>query len=328
MENKVYRDEDVSLDVLEDKVIAVLGYSIQGGPQAKCLRDSGLNVIVGAGPRDQFDDWDEAEEDGFDVYSIAEATKRADVVHVLLADPAQPAVYRNEIHHNLKPNATLSFAHGFNVLYGAVKPPEDVNVVLFVPNSPGHMVREKFLEGSGIYGAVAVDQDVTGDALEIVLAIAKGVGSTRVGVVGVTFASETEGDNFEEQVLYGGTIALMRAVFEVMVENGYPSYFAYAKAIRSLRTVVDVMDEVGIEEYISRRSSRTAEFAVRMSGPRVIDREEIEEIFEETSRGEFAKRWMNEWRLGMPRLHRLRRTGSESEMEKVGKKWREMFGEG
>lgn len=328
MENKVYRDEDVSLDVLDSKVIAILGYGIQGGPQAKCLRDSGLDVIVGAGPRDQFDDWDRAEEDGFDVYSIAEATKKADVVHVLLPDPAQPAVYRSEIHHNLKSNATLSFAHGFNVLYGSIKPPEDVNVVLFVPNSPGHMVREKFLAGSGIYGAVAVDQDVTGDALDIVLAIAKGVGSTRVGVVGVTFASETEGDNFEEQVLYGGTIALMRAVFETMVENGYPSYFAYAKAIRSLRTVVDVMDEIGIEEYISRRSSRTAEFAVRMSGPRVIDREEIEKIFEETSRGEFAKRWMNEWRLGMPRLHRMRRTGRESEMEKVGIKWRELFGEG
>jgi ketol-acid reductoisomerase len=292
------------------------------------LRDSGLNVIVGAGPRDRFDDWDRAEADGFEVYSIAEATKRADVVHVLLPDPATPQVYQNDIHPYLKSGGTLSFAHGFNVLYGAVKPPEDVNVVLFVPNSPGHMVREKFLEGSGIYGAVAVDQDVTGDALDIVLAIAKGVGSTRVGVVGVTFASETEGDNFEEQVLYGGTIALMRAVFEVMVDNGYPSYFAYAKAIRSLRTVVDVMDEIGIEEYISKRSSRTAEFAVRMSGPRVIDKEEICKIFEETSQGEFAARWMNEWRLGMPRLHRLRRTGQSSLMEKVGEKWRELFGSG
>lgn len=328
MENKVYRDQDVSLDVLQDKVIAVLGYGIQGGPQALCLRDSGLNVIVGAGPRDRFDDWDRAEEDGFEVYSIAEATRKADVVHVLLPDPAQPAVYREDIHPNLKSGDTLSFAHGFNVLYGAIKPPENVDVVLFVPNSPGHMVRKKYLSDSGIYGAVAVDQDVTGQALEIVLAIAKGVGSTRVGVVGVTFNTETEGDNFEEQVLYGGTIALMRAVFEVMVENGYPSYFAYAKAIRSLRTVVDVMDEIGIEEYICCRSSRTAEFAVRMSGPRVIDREEIERIFEETSRGEFAARWMNEWRLGMPRLHRLRRTGQASMMEKVGQKWRDLFGAG
>ena len=328
MLNQVYRDEDVDLGVLDGKTVAVLGYGIQGGPQALCLRDSGIEVIVGAGPRDQFPDWDQAEADGFDVYTIAEATKRADVIHVLLADPAQPAVYRESIHKNLKPEATLSFAHGFNVLYGAIQPPENVNVVLFVPNSPGHRVREKYLEGSGIYGAVAVDQDVTGNAMEMVLAIAKGVGSTRVGVVEVEFDSETEGDNFEEQVLYGGTIALMRAVFEVMVEHGYPSHFAYAKAIRSLRTVVDVMDEIGIEEYISKRSSRTCEFAVRMSGPRVIDRDEINKIWEETVQGDFAARWMTEWQLGMFHLHRLRRTWKKSEMEIVGREWRKLFGEG
>jgi ketol-acid reductoisomerase len=328
MENKVYRDDDVTLDVLKDKVIAVLGYGIQGGPQALCLRDSGLNVIVGAGPRDRFHDWDMAEADGFEVMSIAEATRRADVVHVLLADPAQPAVYEQSIRDNLKPNCTLSFAHGFNVLYGSILPPRDVNVVLFVPNSPGHMVRKKFLEGSGIYGAVSVDQDVTGNALEIVLAIAKGVGSTRVGVVELSFQHETEGDNFEEQVLYGGTIHLMKAVFNTMVENGYPPYFAYAKAIRSLRTVVDVMDEIGIEAYISERSSRTCEFAVRMTGPRVIDYDEIKKVFEETEKGEFAARWMQEWQLGMPRLHRMRRTGAASKMEETGQEWRELFGEG
>ena len=328
MDNKVYHDEDVSLDVLKDKVIAVLGYGIQGGPQALCLRDSGLNVIVGAGPRDRFPDWDKAEADGFEVMSIAEATGRADVIHVLLADPAQPAVYNREIRNNLKPNATLSFAHGFNILYGAIVPPKDVNVVLFVPNSPGHMVRKKFLEGSGIYGAVSVDQDVTGEALDIALAIAKGVGSTRVGVVELSFQHETEGDNFEEQVLYGGTIHLMKAVFNTMVENGYPPFFAYAKAIRSLRTVIDVMDEIGIEAYISERSSRTCEFAVRMTGPRVIDYEEIQKVFEETERGEFAARWMEEWQLGMPRLQRMRRTGADSKMEETGHEWRDLFGEG
>ncbi len=328
MLNQVYRDKDVSLDVLKGKTIAVLGYGIQGGPQALCMRDSGLKVIVGAGPRDRFTDWDKAEKDGFEVYDFAEATRRADVVHVLLADPAQPSVYREFIHQNLKPNSTLSFAHGFNVLYGAIQPPPDVNVVLFVPNSPGHLVREKFLEGSGIYGAVAVDKDVTGEAMQIVLAIAKAVGSTRVGVVEVEFDSETEGDNFEEQVLYGGTIALMRAVFEVMVEHGYPPYFAYAKSIRSLRSVVDVMDEMGIEEYISQRSSRTCEFAVRMSGPRVINREAIEKIFEETARGDFAARWMTEWQLGMFHLYRMRRTGAKSQMEQVGREWRELFGGG
>jgi ketol-acid reductoisomerase len=328
MEDKVYRDEDVSLDVLKGKTIAVLGYGIQGGPQALCFRDSGLDVIIGAGPRDRFPDWDKAEADGFEVMSIAEATKRGDVVHVLLADPAQPSVYREFIHPNLKPNSTLSFAHGFNILYGAIVPPDNVNVVLYVPNSPGHMVRKKFLEGSGIYGAVAVDQDVTGNALEIVLALSKAAGSTRVGVIELSFQHETEGDNFEEQVLYGGVIHLMKAVFNTMVENGYPPYFAYAKAIRSLRTVVDVMDEIGIEPYISQRSSRTCEFAVRMSGPRVINYEEIQKIFEETERGDFAARWMEEWQLGMPRLHRMRRTGAASKMEETGRKWRELFGEG
>lgn len=328
MLNQVYRDEDVDLGVLKGKTVAVLGYGIQGGPQALCLRESGVNVIVGAGLRDRFPDWDNALEDGFDVYTIDEATRKADVVHVLLADPAQPTVYRELIHKNLKPNSTLSFAHGFNVLYGAIKPPLDVNVVLFVPNGPGHLVREKFLQGSGIYGAVAVDQDVTGNAMEVVLALAKGVGSTRVGVVEVEFDSETEGDNFEEQVLYGGTIALMRAVFEVMVDHGYPSHFAYAKSIRSLRSVVDVMDEIGIEEYISERSSRTCEFAVRLSGPRVINREEIEKIWEETVQGDFAARWMTEWQLGMFHLNRQRRTWQKSQMEVVGREWRKLFGEG
>ena len=214
------------------------------------------------------------------------------------------------------------------MLYGAIKPPENVNVVLFVPNGPGHTVRQKYLDGSGIYGAISVEQDVTGNALDIVLALAKAVGSLRVGSVGVTFQQETEGDNFEEQVLYGGVIHLMKATFETMVAGGYPPHFAYAKAIRSLRTVVDVMDEIGIEEYISRRSSRTCEFAVRTSGPRVIDRKAIQEIFDETERGEFAANWMQEWSLGMPRLHRMRRTGADSEMEKTGIEWREKFGEG
>lgn len=326
MLNDVYRDQDVHLDVLQNKTIAVLGYGIQGGPQALCMRDSGLNVVIGAGPRDHHSDWDRAEKDGFKVMPIDEATRAADIILILLPDPAQPEIYEAFIHKNLKPHSTLCFAHGFNVLYGAILPPKNVNVVLFVPNSPGHLVREKFLEGSGIYGAIAVDQDVTGDAKEIVLAIAKSVGSTRVGVVEVDFQQETEGDNYEEQVLYGGTIHLMRAVFETMVAHGYPPHFAYAKAIRSLRSVVDVMDKVGIEGYISARSSRTCEFAVRTSGPRVINYEEIENILNETERGDFAARWMQEWKLGMPHLYRMRRTSAKSAMEVECQEWHELFG--
>lgn len=219
--NQVYRDNDVSLDALRGKVIAVLGYGIQGRAWALNLRDSGLEVVIGDESRTDKN----AAADGWTVLSFAEATRKADVVCLLVADPAQPEVYDRSISANLSPGNTLVFAHGFNVLYGLIQPSKEVNVGLFVPNGPGHVVRDMYVAGSGIYGAVAVDQDVTGDALQVVLALAKGLGSTRVGAVEVDFCSETEGDNFEEQVLYGGTIALMRATFEVMVENGYPPYF-------------------------------------------------------------------------------------------------------
>lgn len=323
MEKKIYRDEDVSLDVLKNKVISVLGYGIQGKAQALNLRDSGLNVIVGAAKGRK--GWDSAKEDGFKVMSIAEATRESDIAHVLLADPVQPLIYRESIHDNLKANSTLCFCHGFNILYGGITPPANVNVILFVPNAPGHLVREKYLAGSGIYGAIAIDRDVTGEAKDIILAIAKGVGSTRVGVVEVSFQEETEGDNFEEQVLYGGTIHLMRAIFETMVENGYNPYFAYAKAIRSLRSVVDVMDQIGIEDYITNHSSRTCEFAIRMSGPKVINLEAIKKIFDETESGEFASKWLQEWNLGLPHLNRMRRRRTESEMERIGRDWRKQF---
>jgi len=243
-----------------------------------------------------------------------------------LADPVQPGVYRREIGPNLRAGQTLCFCHGFSVLYGQITPPKDVNVVLYVPNAPGAFVRSKYLQGEGVYGCVSVDHDATGNAKEIVLAISKAVGSTRAGVVEMTFQHETEGDNFEEQILYGGAIALMRACFNVMIENGYPPSFAYAKAVRSLRSVIDVMDENGIEEYLTRRCSRTAEYAVRSRGPRVINEAEIRKIFDETERGVFARDWMQEWSLGMPQLHRLRRTARESAMEMTGVEWRKEFG--
>ncbi|MBW3630247.1 MAG: ketol-acid reductoisomerase [Gemmatimonadetes bacterium] len=323
---KIYRDADVSLAPLEGKLVAVIGYGIQGKAQAANMRDSGVRVIIGTRPPEESRSRAEAEADGFEVMSIAEATRRADVLSIQLADPAQPSLYRAEIAPNLAAGKTLCFCHGFNVLYGQIDPPRDVNVVLFVPNAPGRFVREKYEKGEGVYGCVSVDNDATGNALEIALALARAVGSTRAGVVELSFREETEGDNYEEQVLYGGVIQLMRLTYRIMVENGYPPSFAYAKAIRSLRSVVDVMDEVGIEEYISRRSSRTCEYAVRTRGPRVINEEEMRKIFEETERGEFAKEWMGEWALGMPMLHRMRRTGRASDMEQTGRRWREEFG--
>jgi ketol-acid reductoisomerase len=318
---RIYRDNDVDLSILNGKTIAVIGYGIQGQAQAANARDSGCRVIVGSG-----NSIDKAKADGFDAYPIADAVRKADVLLIELADPVQPAIYKADIAPNLRAGQCLCFCHGFSVLYGQVQPPKDVDAVLFVPNAPGKFVRAKYLKGEGIYGCVGVDHDATGNAKQIVLAISKAVGSTRAGVVEMSFQHETEGDNFEEQILYGGAIALMKACFNTMVENGYSPSFAYAKAIRSLRSVIDVMDEIGIEPYVSGGCSRTCEFAIRTRGPRVINLDEIRKIFAETERGVFAKEWMQEFALGMPMLHRMRRTEAASRMEQTGKLWREQFG--
>ena len=328
MENteKIYRDADVDMTIHKGRTIGVIGYGIQGKAQAANARDSGCTVIVGARPAEESPSRAQAQADGFSVMSVSEAAKKADILLIELADPAQPAVYRKEIAPHLRPGQTLCFCHGFNVLYGAIRPPENVNTVLFVPNAPGALVREKYKKGEGVYGCVSVEHDATGNAREIALAIAKAVGSTRAGVVELSFQHETEGDNFEEQILYGGAIQLMRTCFQVMVDNGYSPSFAYAKAVRSLRSVLDVMDENGVENYLTGRCSRTCEFAVRTRGPRVINEEAVRRIFKETEQGSFARDWMQEWELGMPQIHRLRRTAAESTFEKTGAAWRKDFG--
>ena len=321
MNEKVYHDEDADLSVLKGKTVSVIGYGSQGKAQAKNMRDSGVNVIIGASSNKFFRDWEDAEHDGFTVKTIEEATRLGDVVHVLLPDPGQPEVYKASIHSNLKKNSALSFSHGFNILYGLIQPPPYVDVVLFVPNAPGPLVRELYQKGSGVYGCISVDQDISGKAKQIALAIAKAVGSTRIGTIELSFREETEGDNYEEQILYGGTLHLMKAVFNILVEHGYPPNFAYSKAIRSLRSIVDVIDEVGIEAYL-RRASRTCEYAVRTRGPRVINMDEIRKIYEETSKGLFAKEWQLEYMAGMPVINRMRRTERESHMETYGEQAR------
>src|SRR6478609_569081 len=324
---KIYRDADVDSSILKNKTLAVIGYGIQGKAQAANARDSGFKVVIGSrGPDEGSKSREQAKADGFEAYSIADAVKKADVLLIELADPVQPPIYKRDIGPNLRAGQTLCFCHGFSVLYGQIQPPKDVNTVLFVPNAPGVFVREKYKKGEGVYGCVAVDHDATGDAMQIALAISKAVGSTLAGVVVMSFQHETEGDNFEEQVLYGGAIQLMRLTYQIMVDNGYPKSFAYAKAIRSLRSVIDVMDEVGIEEYISRRSSRTCEYAIRTRGPRVVNEAEMRKIFAETERGEFAREWMQEFALGMPTLLRMRRTAQNGDMEKTGRTWRKEFG--
>lgn len=324
-EEKIYRDDDVSLEPLKGKTVAIIGYGSQGRAQSLNIRDSGIKVVIGCGDPKFFPDWERAEADGHTVMSIEEAVQQADVVHVLLQDPAQPAAYRDHIHAHLRKGQTLSFCHGFAILYGTIQPPKDVDVTLFVPNGPGPVVRQKYLDGAGIYGCVCVEQDYSGNALKTELALAKAVGSTRAGTIEMSFQHETEGDNFEEQALYGGTIHLMREVYQIMADEGYPKSFAYAKAIRSIRSVIDDIDAVGIETYLSTHCSRTCEYAVRHSGPRVINREAIRQVFDETERGIFARNWLLEFSQGMPTLHRMRRERRDSDMEKTGRVWRETF---
>jgi ketol-acid reductoisomerase len=324
LDDRIYHEEDVDLSLLKGKTVSVIGYGSQGKAQANCMRDSGLHVIIGATHNSQYAGWENAKRDGFAVVTVEEATKMGDVVHVLLPDPVQPAVYKNSIHANLRNGVALSFSHGYNILYGLIEPPRDVDVILFVPNAPGPLVRDLYLKGSGAYGCISVEQNVSGKAKEIALALAKAVGSTRVGTIELSFREETEGDNFEEQILYGGTIQLMRAVFNVLVEHGYSPTFAYSKAIRSLRSIVDVIDEVGIEEYL-RRASRTCEYAVRTRGRRIVSMNEIQKIYDETSTGQFAKEWLLEYMAGMPVIHRMRRTEKESPMEKYGEQVRKLI---
>src|SRR3954467_15243887 len=214
---KIYRDADVDSSILKGKTIAVIGYGIQGKAQAANTRDSGFKVIIGSrGAEEGSKSREQAKADGFDSFSIADATKKADILLIELADPVQPGIYKKDIGPNLRAGQTLCFCHGFSVLYGQIQPPKDVNTVLFVPNAPGALGLEKYKKGEGIYGCVAVDHDATGDARAIAFAISKAVGSTRAGVVEMTFQHETEGDNFEEQVLYGGAIQLMRLTYQIM----------------------------------------------------------------------------------------------------------------
>ncbi len=292
---------------LNGKTIAVIGYGIQGKVQAANARDSGCRVIIGTRSAEESPSRKQAAADGFDSMSIADATKKGRHLADRTGRPGPAADLQSRDRAKLARGTTLCFCHGFNVLYGAIKPPKNVNTVLYVPNAPGAFVREKYLKGEGVYGCVSVDHDATGDALKIVLAISKAVGSTRAGVVEMTFQHETEGDNFEEQILYGGAIHLMKACFNVMVENGYPPSFAYAKAIRSLRSVIDVMDENGIEEYCTNRCSRTAGFRdshARSAGDQ--PRRNSQDLCRNGSRHLRPRLDCREFALGMPTLTRMR----------------------
>lgn len=320
---QMYYDKDADLNVLKGKTIAVIGYGSQGHAQALNLKDSGLNVVIGL--RKGGKSWKKAETDGMKVMEVADAVKAADVVHILTPDEGQSKLYSSEIEPNLKQGAALSFSHGFNILYNQIVPRSDLDVFLVAPKSPGHIVRRTFAEGIGVPGLIAVYQDVSGNAKKIGLAFAKGVGCTRAGVYETTFKEETETDLFGEQVnLCGGVASLMKASFNILVEAGYQPEMAYFETVHEVKLIVDLIHEGGLEKmWFS--VSNTAEYGGMTVGPRVINAESEDAMYEALARiqnGEFAKEFILEGMLNHPVLKAMERHESELEMEIVGKEIR------
>ena len=326
MPAKVYYDKDANLDLLKGKKIAIIGYGSQGHAQAQNLRDSGLEVIVADVPGT--DNWKLAEEHGFKPMSAAEAAKQADLIQILTEDELQGVVYKNEVAAGLSAGKTLLFSHGFNIHFGQIVPPKDVDVIMVAPKGPGHLVRRVYTEGAGVPALIAVYQDASGKATDTALAYAKGLGATKVGVLETTFEEETETDLFGEQaVLCGGCTALVQAGFETLVEAGYQPEIAYFECLHELKLIVDLMYEGGMD-YMRYSISNTAEYGDYTRGPRVISddvKDEMAEILYEIQSGEFAREYILENQAGRPVLNAARRHSSESMIEEVGGELRKMM---
>ena len=323
---RMYYDQDANLSLLQGKKIAIIGYGSQGHAHAQNLRDSGLTVIVAQRPGS--DNYQAAVNDGFTPMSVADAAKEADVIQILLPDQTQASVYKNDIAPYLTPGKVLMFAHGFNIHYFQIVPPKDVDVVMVAPKGPGHLVRRVYTEGGGVPSLIAVYQDASGKAKEIALAYAKGIGSTRAGVLETTFKEETETDLFGEQaVLCGGCAELVKAGFDTLVEAGYQPEIAYFECLHELKLIVDLMYEGGIAR-MRYSISDTAEYGDFMVGKRIINeetRKEMKRVLHEIQTGQFARNWLLENQANRPVFNAMRRIEAEHPIEVVGKKLREMM---
>jgi ketol-acid reductoisomerase len=322
---KIYYDKDCDLGLLEGRVIGIIGFGSQGHAHAQNLRENGCQVIVAEAKGTP--GWKAAQEAGFEVTDAAEMAKKSDIIVMLAPDNLQPVVYES-MKDNLVPGNTLMFAHGFNIHYGQILPPAEVNVTMVAPKAPGHRLREMFAEGKGVPAIVAVYQDATGNAKDVALAYAKGIGCSRAGVIETTFAEETETDLFGEQaVLCGGVTALIKAGFETLVEAGYQPEIAYFECCNELKLIVDLIYEGGLS-YMRYSVSDTAEYGDYTRGPRVINdmvREEMEEMLAEVQDGTFAREWILENQANRPVYNALKRMDEEHLIEKVGKELRDMM---
>ena len=323
---KMYYESDADLSSIKDKTIGVIGYGSQGHAHSLNLKDNGMNVLVGLyeGSKSRA----KAEEQGLEVGLVADVAKESDIVMMLLPDTAMAEVYKESVQQHLLPGKTLMFAHGFNIHYRTIVPPDSVDVSMVAPKAPGHRMREVFTKGSGVPGLLAIHQDVSGQARQIGLAYARGVGCTRAGVLDTTFKEETETDLFGEQsVLCGGVTALIKAAFETLVEGGYQPESAYFECMHELKLIVDLLYEGGME-YMRYSVSDTAEYGDYTRGPAVIDehvKENMKKVLAAVQDGSFAREWITENDEGRPRFNRLRRENAEHPIESIGKELRGMM---
>ena len=323
---KIFYQEDCNLSLLEGKTIAVIGYGSQGHAHALNLKESGCNVIVGLyeGSRS----WKKAEEQGFEVYTAAEATKKADVIMILINDEKQAARYKESIAPNLRPGMMLMFAHGFAIHFGQIVPPKDVDVTMIAPKAPGHTVRSEYQRGRGTPCLVAVHQDATGEALDMALAYGQGIGGARAGILETTFRVETETDLFGEQaVLCGGVCALMKAGFETLVEAGYAPENAYFECVHEMKLIVDLIYESGFAG-MRYSISNTAEYGDYITGPKIVTdetRKAMKKILSDIQDGSFAKEWLLENQVGSPHFNAMRKNEAEQPLEKVGAELRKLY---
>ncbi|MGB6242642.1 MAG: ketol-acid reductoisomerase [Castellaniella sp.] len=323
---KVFYDKDCDLSLIKGKQVAIIGYGSQGHAHALNLHESGVNVTVGL--RKGGASWKKAENAGLAVKEVADAVKGADVVMMLLPDENIAAVYRNAVEANLKPGAALAFAHGFNVHYGQVVPRADIDVIMIAPKAPGHTVRNTYTQGGGVPHLIAVHQDVSGKARDLALSYAMGNGGGRAGIIETNFREETETDLFGEQaVLCGGTVELIKAGFETLVEAGYAPEMAYFECLHELKLIVDLIYEGGIAN-MNYSISNNAEYGEYVTGPRVVTddtRAAMRRCLADIQSGVYAKNFILEHAAGAPELTSRRRINAESQIEQVGSKLRAMM---
>jgi ketol-acid reductoisomerase len=326
MPAKIYYDQDADLSLLRGKKIAIIGYGSQGHAHALNLKDSGQDVVVGLYKGSK--SWPKAEKDGLKVATVAEASQMADIVMVLLPDQVHRQTFEESIRGAMTKGKMLMMAHGFSIHFNQVVPPPEVDVTMIAPKAPGHIMRDLFVQGPGVPGLLAVQQDVSGKARDMALAYGKGVGCTRAGVIETTFKEETETDLFGEQtVLCGGVSALIKAAFETLVKAGYQPEVAYFECMHELKLIVDLFYQGGLA-YMRYSVSDTAEFGDYSRGPRIVDdhvRAEMQKILKEIQSGQFAREWVLENQANRASFLATRRTEADHQIEEVGKRLRSMM---